>query len=173
VIAGEFGAGGAVVVAAVLLLVSALPGAALAAKPKAGASFAGTTGEPPIGGFHAPVSFKVSRDGKSLTGFTYSSLGCFGAGGFRAGEDVFTQPFSVIKVGTVKVAANGTATVTGARFVYTFKGTPNRTATAVSVSGRFSTPRKISGTISFTQSNPTATPTTCGPARVSFTARAR
>jgi hypothetical protein len=151
-------AGGAVVVAAVLLLVSALPGAALAAKPKAGASFSGTTGEPPIGGFHAPVSFKVSRDGKSLTGFTYSSLGCFGAGGFRAGEDVFTQPFSVIKVGTVKVAANGT---------------PNRTTTTVGVSGRFSTPRKISGTIGFTQSNPTATPTTCGPARVSFTARAR
>lgn len=78
----------------------------------------------------------------------------------------------MIKVGTVKVAANGKVAATGAKFTYTFKGTPNSTTTTASISGRFSTPRKISGLITFTQSNPEATPTTCGPAQESFTAKA-
>jgi hypothetical protein len=154
------------------LLVLTLAAAALAAKPQAGARFSGTTSATPISGFHAPVSFKVSRDGRSLTGFTFSSLGCFGSGGFRAGEDVYTQPFSVIKVGTVKVAANGTVAVAGVKFVYAYKGTPNRTTTTVSVSGRFASRSRISGSITFSQSNPTALPTTCGPAHASFTAKA-
>lgn len=156
--------------AGVLVLVVAAT--ALAAATRAGARFSGTTSATPINGFHAPVSFRVSGDGRSLTGFAFSSLGCFGAGGFRPGEDVYAQPFSVIKVGTVKVAANGTVTATGVKFVYAYKGTPNRTTTTVSVSGRFASPGRISGSITFSQSNPTALPTTCGPAHTSFSARA-
>jgi len=157
---------------AAALLALALPAAAFAVKPRAGASFLGSTAAAPINGFHAPVSFKVSRDGRSLTGFRFSSLGCFGAGGFRPGEDVYTKPFSVITVGTVKVAANGTVAVSGVRFVYQVQNTPNKTTTTISIRAAFASARKIAGTITISQVNPTAFPTNCGPAKLPFTATA-
>jgi hypothetical protein len=154
--------------AAFALSALALTPAALAALPKAGARFAGTTSQPPILGFHAPVSFTVSHNRGSLTGFRFSSLGCFGAGGFRAGEDVFTKPFAIIKLGTVKVSKTGTISASAVKYLYA----QNHTTTVASVSGKFTNAKTLHGKITFSQANPSAVPTSCGPAQISFTAKA-
>ena len=82
--------------AAVVVLVccALLAGAAsaLAAHPKKGARFSGSFSFTGINGFKAPVAFGVSKSGTSLTGFHYSTLGCFGSGGFQKGVDYYTKP---------------------------------------------------------------------------------
>jgi hypothetical protein len=150
------------------LIALTLAAGALAALPKAGARFAGTTSQAPIEGFHAPVSFVVSHGRSSLTGFAFSTLGCFGAGGFRTGEDEFTKPFAIVKVGTVKLAKNGSVSARGVKFT----DAPNKTTTVVSVSGKFTSAKAISGSITFSQTNRTASTIACGPAHLSFTAKA-
>lgn len=157
----------ALAVSAALIAITLAAGA-LAAVPKADARFAGTTSQAPIEGFHAPVSFVVSHGRSSLTGFAFSTLGCFGAGGFRAGEDVFTKPFAIVKVGTIKVTKNGSVSARGVKFTYA----PNKITTVVSVSGKFTSAKTISGSITFSQTITAPVPTACGPAHLSFKAKA-
>jgi hypothetical protein len=70
-------------------LLLAMVGTALAAHPKAGKTYKGVTSAHSINGFKAPVTFKVSSNGKTLLGFKYGNLGCFGSG--RAGPRTRTS----------------------------------------------------------------------------------
>src|ERR1039458_1478300 len=130
---------------AALLLSTA---AALAAAPKHGAHFTGTSSETKIVGFSAPVSFAVSANGKTLTNFRYSTLGCFGAGGFRPGVDYYTQPEAIIKVGTIKVSSGGRFSAPAATYSYKSSFGVSTVSTS-KVTGTFTRSKAAKGTIVF------------------------
>ena len=157
-------------VIAALAVVLLLGAAALAAKPKKNARFAGTTNATPVVGFHAPVRFTVSADGKSLSNFTFGSFGCFGAGGFRPGVNPYTG-HSLIDAGKLKLGANGKFS-DNAISSYTVSG--QTTTTKLAISGRFSTPKRVAGTIVLSQVvKGGGVNSECGPGKLSFTARAK
>ena len=143
--------------------------AAVAAHPKKGSHFAGATSEAPINGFKAPVTFAVSSNGKTLSKFAYSSLGCFGSGGFRPGVDYFTQPSAIVKVGTVTVSGSVHFSVMGIVFAYSSHGV--KTTTTTKVTGSFTSSKAASGTITFTQNDTGAYTSSCGPTTLQFTAK--
>ena len=161
--------GVAVLLVGIAVLMTAV--AALAAHPRKGSHFAGTTSGSPINGFTPPVTFTVSRSGKTLSRFDYSTFGCFGAGGFRPGIDYYTQPGAIIKVGTVKVSRSGHFSVTGAVFVRSSNGVT--TTTTTKVSGRFTSTNAASGVMTFTQKLSGKDTSSCGPATLPFTAKER
>ncbi len=137
----------ALLMAGVALLATAT--SAVAAHPKRGARFTGIVIGPKINGFKPPVEFKVSANGRTLTGFTYSTLGCFSAGGFRPGIDYYTQPSSLIKVGTVKVSPSGHFSTKGIVSIY--KGAGGSVTTTSTINGSFTSPTAVTGTITFAQ----------------------
>lgn len=137
----------AALLAGIALLV--LTASAIAAHPKQGVRFVGIVIGPEVNGFKPPVEFKVAANGKTLKGFTYSTLGCFGAGGFRPGVDYYTEPSALIKVGTVRVSRSGSFSAKGAVSVY--KGPGGSTTTTSVISGSFTSPTAVQGTITFTQ----------------------
>lgn len=139
---------------------------ALAAKPKHGAHFAGSTSTTPVEGFRAPVKFTVSPDGRSLFNFTFGSFGCFGAGGFRPGIDPYTG-HSLIDAGKVKVSASGHFSQ---KALSSYSVSGQTTTTTISISGSFSEPKKASGSITFSQVVSGSFHSSCGPAKVSFSA---
>jgi hypothetical protein len=152
-----------------LLVAAALAaGAALAAKPKPRAHFTGHTNAAAIGGFLAPVKFTVSADGRWLSNFTFGTFGCFGAGGFRPAVNPYTGN-SLLHVAKVKVSASGEM-FQKATSSYTVQG--QTTMTMLTISGRFPTAKKASGTITFSQVVSGTVQTSCGPANRTFTASA-
>jgi hypothetical protein len=160
---------GAAIAAASLAL--ALAAAALAAHPKKGHKYSGFVSASAINGFKPPVTFKVSSDGTKLLNFTYSSLGCEGAGGFMPGVDYWTKPFAIKKVGTVKVAAaSGRFSVKNAKS--TFVVSNQKTVTTTSVSGSFKNAKTATGTITFSQAISVNGGLKCGPAKLTFSAKA-
>ncbi|HXB16354.1 MAG TPA: hypothetical protein VNV44_11505 [Solirubrobacteraceae bacterium] len=158
----------ALLAAAAIACALLLCAVALAATPKKNAQFKGTTDATPIEGFHAPVKFAVAPDSKSLSRFTFGSFGCFGAGGFRPGVNPYTGS-SLIDAGKLKVPSSGKFT-DHAISRYTVQG--QTTTTNMTISGRFSTPKSVSGTITFSQVVTGAgVNTKCGPAKLSYTAK--
>ena len=157
-------------VVALFTCVALLAGAAtaLAAHPKKGAHFSGSFSYKGINGFKAPVSFTVAKNGKTLTGFRYSTLGCFGGGGFQKGVDYYTKPYSFINVGSVKVSSSGHFSVKGVVFKYTAAG--YTTTTSSTVSGSFTGAKSASGTVTFVQTNPGGF--SCNSSALSFKAKA-
>jgi hypothetical protein len=151
----------------VLAVALTLAAAALAAKPKRGARFSGHTASQPVVGFFAPVKFTVAHDGASLTGFSFGSFGCQGAGGFRPGVNPYTGN-SILRVGKVKVAASGRFSVSGAKSSSRSAGT--LAVTTISVSGRFTKAKAATGTITFTQKYSGSFNASCGPAKIGFSA---
>jgi hypothetical protein len=149
-----------------------LSATALAAHPKHGKRYSGFTSEPPVIGFRAPVSFKVSADGTKLLSFQYASLGCFGAGGFKPGVSPFTGAFAFKGIGTIKVAKNGSFSIKNAKTP--FKVAKQTTVTTSTIIGKFKTASTATGTISFGQkfSAPHEHGGACGPGKLSFTAKA-
>jgi len=137
----------AALLSGVALLASAA--SALAAHPKKGARFTGIVIGPEINGFKPPVKFKVSANGRTLTGFTYSTLGCFSAGGFRPGIDYYTEPSALIEVGALKVSRSGSFSKKG--IVSVHKGPGGSTTTTSTISGSFTSPTAVTGTITFAQ----------------------
>jgi hypothetical protein len=140
---GAFALAASLVIAAALLFAATAP----AAKPKKNARFAGTTNATPVEGFHAPVKFTVSPDGRSLYNFTFGSFGCFGAGGFAPNKNPYTG-HSLIDAGRLKVGSNGKFE-DNAISAYTVQG--QTTTTKITISGAFSSPKKVSGKITFSQ----------------------
>ncbi len=158
----------AIALAAIAALL--LAATALAAKPKKNARFVGTTNMTPVAGFHAPVKFTVSADGKSLENFTFGSFGCFGAGGFKPGVNPYTG-HSLIDAGKLKLGANGRFTA-NATSAYTVAG--QTTTTKMTIKGSFSTPKSVSGTITFSQTVVGGgVNSKCGPGTPAFTAKAK
>lgn len=164
--------------AAVAVLASAglLAGAAsaLAAHPKKGAHFSGSFAFTGVNGFKPPVSFTVSKDGKKLLRFTYSTLGCFGAGGFKAGVNYYTRADAIIKVGTVKVSASGHFSATGVAYKYT-SPFGFATTTTTTLSGHFTKSKVATGSVAFSQKLSGSANSTCSTTPTSaltFTAKA-
>jgi hypothetical protein len=159
------------VAAAATLLTFAVAADALAAHPKPGNKYSGFTSEPAVAGFHAPVSFRVSSNGTALISFRYSTVGCFGGGGFRG--DPFTLKDTIQFVGRVKVGQTGSFSVTGARSTFVVQG--QKTVTATSITGRFKTAKLATGKISYKQtfSDPQVAGSTCGPMSFTFSAKLR
>jgi len=162
----------ALVLAASALVVCALvlAAAAPAAKPKKGARFSGHTNAPPVEGFKAPVRFTVAASGSSLGNFTFGSFGCFGAGGFRPHVNPYTGD-SLIDAGRLKLGSNGKFS-DSATATHTVAG--QTTTTKMTISGKFSTPKRVSGTIELTQAVKGAgVDSSCGPAKLSYSASAK
>jgi hypothetical protein len=156
--------------ALVLACAALLAASALAAAPKKNARFAGTMSTTPVEGFHAPVKFTVAPNGSSLESFTFGTFGCFGAGGFRPNVNPYTG-HSLIDAGKLKVGANGKFS-DNAVSAYTVEG--QTTTTKMTISGRFSTPKSVSGTITFSQTVVGGgVNSKCGPGTPTFTARAK
>jgi hypothetical protein len=149
----------------------AVTATALAAHPKAGAHFSGFSAASPINGFEPPVTFAVSGNGRTLTNFKYSTLGCFGAGGFQPGVDYFTQPQAIMKVGTVKLSKSGHFSASGALSTNTTFG--NTTKTTSKVSGSFTSAKVAQGTITFSQKVMGKFKGACGPGTISFTVKVK
>lgn len=123
---------------------------ALAAHPKAGKTYRGVTSVAPWNGFKAPVSFKVSGDGKRLLGFVWYGFGCLGAGG--PGNPYTGTGYTYHRIGTIKVSASGKFSVKNAK--WTFKAPPSQggpLVTTSTIDGQFKTAKKATGTIRFTQ----------------------
>jgi hypothetical protein len=144
---------------------------ALAARPTAGKKYSGFTSAHKVSGFGAPVSFKVSSSGGPLLQFTYSTLGCLGSGGLGKGNP-FKGKFAVMKIGTIAVSGSGSFSAPGRKSTYTSHGFT--TTTTSSVSGKFPTANKATGSITFGQKvTGKGTHQSCGPERVTFTAKTK
>ena len=157
----------ALLAASALLASSAV---ALGALPKHGASFTGKSSESPINGFSAPVLFTVAKNGKSLTGFRYSTLGCFGGGGFRPGVNYYAKPEFFVKVPGVRIAAGGRFSAIGVKYSRTAFG--QTTTTTSKVTGSFTKSKAAKGTIVFSQDVTGQFNSKCGPGTLQFTAKA-
>jgi hypothetical protein len=123
---------------------------ALAAHPKAGKKYSGFISGFVDHGFKQPVSFKVSSDGKRLLSFQWAGFGCFGGGG-PPGVDPFIDPFNIHKVATIKVSSSGSFSVKNAKWTATGNALQGTMVTFSTISGRFTTANKATGTITFTQ----------------------
>jgi hypothetical protein len=143
------------------LAVAAVAGAAL---PTHGA-FAGTTSLRPINGFSDIVTFNAALTGKTLKKFQFGTLGCFGTGAFPVGTDPYGQPEALATIKSITIGTNGTFTVTSKQML---PGAPNNTMTTAVVTGTFTTPTKLSGTIQISQSS---NGDVCGPTKMKFTAQ--
>jgi hypothetical protein len=160
----------ALLTAALTLAVTA---SALAAHPKPGRKYSGATSEQKVEGFSAPVTFSVSADGTKLLRFTYGSLGCSGAGGFRPGVSPFTGA-ALDRVGTINLAANGHFAISNAESTLKFKGgSQGKLVTTTAVTGRFTSAKQASGQITFSQDVSLAhqKPFGCGPVTFKFKAK--
>jgi hypothetical protein len=148
----------------------ALAANALAAHPKAGKPYAGVTSASKIEGFSPAVTFRVSKSGSELLGFTFQTLGCFGAGGFKPGENPFSGPYGTIKLGTISVTTSGAFAVTGAEYTYKSKG--YKVVTKATVNGKFHTAKRATGSVVFgqTETGPhISKPVTCSTANFPLT----
>jgi hypothetical protein len=160
----------ALLTSAVLVCALLLAATALAAKPKKNAHFGGHTSAPAIEGFRAPVTFTVAPNGVGLNRFTFGSIGCFGSGGFRPGVSPY-KGNSLIDAGKLRVPANGKFSDT-ALAGYTIAG--QTTTTKITISGKFATPKSVSGTITFSQMVVGGgVNSECGPAKLTFSASAK
>jgi hypothetical protein len=156
-----------ILIAALALALSLLLAvSALAAHPKAGKSYAGFASGPAFNGFKPPVSFKVSSDGKRLLGFKYSAGDCGGMGG---PGDPWTNPEFVRKVGTINIDSKGNFSVKNATWKVVISGSnpPVTKYTYSTVSGRFKTAKKATGTIMLKTKIGSSS---CPSQKVSFTA---
>jgi len=122
--------------------VLSLPSIVSAASPKKGAHFSGKTSESPAG----KLSFVVSKGGTALNKFQFSTLGCLASPGATA---------VTVKVGTIKLSKSGRFSVSGATWVNTKHPTLMLTVKVTiiaKVSGRFTSKKAASGTITFRES---------------------
>ncbi len=160
----------ALVASLVLACALLLAAGALAATPKKKAHFAGHTSAEPVEGFRAPVKFTVAPDSRSLSNFTFGTLGCFGAGGFRPGVSPYTGS-SLINAGKLKVKPNGgfsDKALAGSSVAN------QTTTTEMTISGKFASPKRVSGTITFFQKVVGGgVSSKCGPGKISFSASAK
>jgi hypothetical protein len=115
-----------------------LAATASAVLPKANKSFTGTFGRAPS---TTKLSFKSSANSHALTSFKFQTFGCEGGGGPGG------VPYFTIKSITVK--SNGTFSLTVRHNIFT-------TPTEVTLSGRFKSAAKVTGTIRISQTFPPA-----------------
>lgn len=139
---------------------------ALAAQPRAGKAYTGFTSES-ANGYKAPVSFRVSRDRRQLSRFTWTGAGC--AGLFGGPGYPWSSRWVIYRVGTIRVSPSGSFRLANSRWTVPVKAQSTYTKTITStVTGRFRTRDIATGTISYTEQISPAPP---APARASCSAR--
>jgi hypothetical protein len=125
-----------------------LAAGALGANPRPGKLYTGPTSAS-YNGFTAPVSFRISKNGRQLLSFKWAGGGCIGLGG---PGNAWSNPAMNYKVGTINVSRTGTFSVKNVKSTVTWK--QGRQAftkvTTSTVAGRFKTATTATGTISFT-----------------------
>jgi len=124
-------------VAALSLLLAA---AALAAHPKAGKKYSGSTSAPKMNGFRAPVSFKVSSSGGRLLSFKYGNTGC--PSQTKPAGNPYLKSAALTTVGTIHVSSAGTFSVKNLK-----TSTGPATYTISSVTGKFKSAKTATGSI--------------------------
>lgn len=170
-------------VALAVLAILLLAAVALAATPKKGAKFKGTIGTASssygsapykYGKYLSPVSFEVSKSGKRVSGFRYGYLSCSGGSGGPVTSNPYTGAYATKKVGVASIAPGGTFAVSGSKAVYKTTGSYATTYTTTSaVSGKFTSAKKATGTITLTQATLYNGKTTnCGPVTLTWSAKA-
>jgi hypothetical protein len=170
---------GAVLAALIVLAVTAV---ALAASPKKGAKFKGTlsssVGPLTYGKYSDPVSFKVSSSGAKVLSFKWGTLGCFGSGG-PVTSNPYLSKYALKHFGAISISAGGSFSAPATKSTYKVSGGSgsskytSTTTTTSSLTGRFTSPKKASGTIIFSQTSVYNgnKPTACGPSTLTFTAK--
>jgi len=146
-----------------LVLTTALTAAAASAAvaPRAGVRWNGYTNAKKVNGFDDNVTFLTGT--KTLRGFSFGTVGCFGYGTFPVGVDPYATSLAQIK--PVPLSSKGTFTITAAPAAWS--GGDSATTLLVTVSGQFSTARSASGTINVTEK---ANGTSCS-AKMTFTVK--
>lgn len=150
-----------------------LAATALAVTPKSG-TYRGLTSGPVVLGFAPPVSFTLPASGRSLTRFRYSTFGCSNLGGqSETTGDAYLMPAAVKSIGKVPLSSNGKFSVQNVKSTYRSGG--QTTTTITSISGKFTSKDRASGTITFSQRFhvPGHALPSCGPTSVTFTAKPR
>ena len=122
---------------------------ALAALPQRGKSYTGFTNNTYTGGgnvYKAPVSFKVSADGKQLLGFKYAAGDCGGMGGE---SNPWGNPGYVRTIATIPVDAKGNFSIKNSIWRGPVQGADasHHKVTLSTVSGHFQTASVATGTI--------------------------
>jgi hypothetical protein len=153
------------IIALVLTTTLSSAAAAAAALPHPGARYTGPTNSKLVNGFGNTVTFLAGS--RSLRGFSFGTLGCFGYGTFPVGVDPYaTSLAQLAKV--VPVTAKGTFAVTAA--AANWSGGDASTKLKVTISGTFSSSSAAKGTIWVTETG--ANGGSCGPIKMTFVAKA-
>ena len=154
-------------VAVIALLASlSFAAAALAASPKKGAHFTGTaTGQVKFATSFAakdPLSFATSSNGKQLSGFAYTDNAC----GLGASKH--------IALGTIELGVGGKFSLSKKKSAPEKDATEDggTVVTTSTLSGRFVSAGKATGTLEYTQTQSGASTAHCGPIKLQFTASA-
>jgi hypothetical protein len=169
---------GAALAALIIVVAAAV---ALAASPKKGAKFKGTlsTSAGPVkyGKYSDPVTFKVSSSGTKLLSFRWGTLGCFGSGG-PVTSNPYLGKYGLHHFGAVSVSAGGSFSVPASKSTYKVSGGSGKskytviTTTTSSLTGQFASPKRATGTITFSQKEvDNGKSSNCGPAILTFTAK--
>jgi hypothetical protein len=148
---------------ALTTLITATAAAATAALPRAGARFTGPTSAKMVNGFGDTVTFVAGT--KTLKGFSFGTLGCFGYGTFPVGVDPYAISLAQLK--PIPLTAKGTFAITSAQASYNAGDAGIKLL--VSVAGQFTSATAAKGTILVTEK--AANGGTCGPAKMTFTVK--
>jgi len=148
---------------AVTTLITASAAAATAALPRAGARFTGPTSAKMVNGFGDKVTFVAGT--KTLRGFSFGTLGCFGYGTFPVGVDPYAISLAQLK--PIPMTATGAFSITSAQASYN-AGDPG-IKLLVSVTGQFTSATAAKGTIAVVEK--AANGGSCGPAKMTFTVK--
>jgi hypothetical protein len=163
------------------LIVLAVAAVALAASPKKGAKFKGTlsnsAGPLKYGKYSDPMSFKVSSSGTKLLSFKWGTLGCFGSGG-PVTSNPYLSKYAAHHFGAISVSASGSFSAPATKSTYKVSGGSGKskytsiTTTTSSLTGQFTSSKRASGTITFSQKDVyNGRSSSCGPATLTFTAK--
>lgn len=142
----------------------ALAASAMAANPAKNTRFRGTaTGTVRFAtSFTAkdPLAFSTVGSTSILEGFMYTDTAC----GLASSK--------VVDVGTVRVRHGGTFSVSGAKSGPANDATEDggKVYTTTTISGKFTSAHTATGTLEYTQRVTGATPASCGPIKLKFTA---
>jgi hypothetical protein len=150
---------------AAFMLALAVAASAIAALPATRASFGGITSEKKINGFSGVVTFTAGKNGRSLNGFAFQTLGCFGVGPEPTGVDPFVLQAWSVK--SVPVSVHGTvlATVT-----MTSKSEHPGDTMNVTIKAAYRNKKKLNGTLKINLETQSSNGATCGPYTLRFDA---
>ena len=154
-----------------VLVALACTAVALAARPPGGSRFKGTTSAPVINGsggkkYRDPVVIKVAASRKKIKSFKTGIPSCFGSGGPPPKSNPYTSSGYSAKFKSIKIKKTG-------KFRTTRNLQVGHVPTHATVSGRFvktaASKWRVKGKIVYTQE----LASTCGPEKMTYSARKR